>query len=92
MKSALKVECDELTPEHVDFKETQWEQIHKDMEAYFPDQEIVGWSLSLPGYDMQITDMILKTHLNHFAGNQKITVCNGAGGKEERFSCMITAD
>ena len=85
VKSALKVECDELTPEHVDFKETQWEQIHKDMEAYFPDQEIVGWSLSLPGYDMQITDMILKTHLNHFAGNQKILFVMEPVEKEEAF-------
>lgn len=85
VKSALEVECDELAPEHVDFKEAQWEQVHRDMEKYFPEQKIIGWSLSLPGYDMEITDVILKTHLNHFAGNQKILFVMEPTEKEEAF-------
>ncbi|MGI6006985.1 MAG: LysM peptidoglycan-binding domain-containing protein [Ruminococcus sp.] len=85
VKSALEVECAELAQEHMDFKDAQWDQVHKDMEKYFPDQEIIGWSLSLPGFDMEITDVILKTHLNHFAGNQKILFAMEPVERDEAF-------
>lgn len=85
VRSALEVKCPELAAEHVEFRDTQWEQVHQDMEKYFPDQEIIGWSLSLPGYDMEITDVILRTHLNHFAGNQKVLFAMEPTEKEEVF-------
>jgi hypothetical protein len=85
IRSALEVKSTELAAEHVEFKDAQWEQVHQDMEKYFPDQEIIGWSLSLPGYDMEITDVILRTHLTHFAGNQKVLFAMEPTEKEEIF-------
>lgn len=85
IRSALGVENMEIAEEHMDFKDAVWSQIHKDMEQFFPEQEIIGWSLSLPNFNMEISDLILKTHLNHFAGNQKVLFAMEPTEKEEAF-------
>ena len=85
IRSALGVENMEIAEEHMDFKDAVWSQIHKDMEQFFPDQEIIGWSLSLPNFNMEISDLILKTHLNHFAGNQKVLFAMEPTEREEAF-------
>lgn len=85
VKSVLSVECDEISPEHIGFKESQWSQIEQEVEKYFPEQEIVGWSLGLSGFDMRITDSILQIHMNHFPGNHKILFVIETREEEETF-------
>ena len=85
IRSALGVEGEEVAAEHMELKDVQWSRIHQDMEQYFPDQEIIGWSVSIPGFDMKITDEILRTHLNYFAGNQKVLFAMEPVEREEAF-------
>jgi LysM repeat protein len=85
IRSALKIEEPDISAEHMPFSDAVWSNIHKDMEKYFPDQEVIGWSLSLPGFNMKMNDIMLRSHLDHFAGNQKVLFVMEPGEKEEAF-------
>ena len=85
IKSALYIEEMEVSPEHMAFTDKIWGQVYEDGKKYFPGQEIVGWFISLPGYNMQINEVILKNHLNHFAGNEKTLFLVEPGEWEEAF-------
>lgn len=85
VRSALKIEEPDISAEHMPFSDAVWGNIHKDIEKYFPDQEVIGWSLSLPGFNMKVNDIILRAHLNHFAGNQKVLFVMEPSEKEETF-------
>lgn len=85
IRSALKIEEAEITAEHMPFSDLVWGEIHKDIEKFFPDQEIIGWVLSLPGFNMNINDIIQRTHLDHFAGSQKTLFVMEPIEKEEAF-------
>lgn len=85
IKSALQVKDMEVSPEHIVFNDKVWGQVYEDSRKYFPQQEIVGWFVSLPGFNMQINEVLLKTHLNHFAGNDKVLFVVEPGEWEEAF-------
>ncbi|MGN1141336.1 MAG: LysM peptidoglycan-binding domain-containing protein [Oliverpabstia sp.] len=85
IKSALQIQNMEVSPEHIVFSDKVWGQVYEDSRKYFPQQEIVGWFVSLPGFNMQINEVLLKTHLNHFAGNDKVLFVAEPGEWEEAF-------
>lgn len=85
IKSALQIQDMEVSQEHVVFTEKIWGQVYEDSKKYFQDQEIVGWFVSLPGFNMQMNEVLLKTHLNHFAGNDKVLFVVEPGEWEEAF-------
>lgn len=85
IKSALQIRNMEVSPEHIVFNDKVWGQVYEDSRKYFPQQEIVGWFISLPGFNMQINEVLLKTHLNHFAGNDKVLFVAEPGEWEEAF-------
>ena len=85
VKSALQIRDMEVSPEHIVFNDKVWGQVYEDSRKYFPQQEIVGWFVSLPGFNMQINEVLLKTHLNHFAGNDKVLFVTEPGEWEEAF-------
>ncbi|MCI6429643.1 MAG: LysM peptidoglycan-binding domain-containing protein [Oliverpabstia sp.] len=85
IKSALQIRNMEVSPEHIVFSDKVWGQVYEDSRKYFPQQEIVGWFISLPGFNMQINEVLLKTHLNHFAGNDKVLFAAEPGEWEEAF-------
>lgn len=85
IKSALQVKDMEVSPEHIVFSDKVWGQVYEDSRSYFPQQEIVGWFVSLPGFNMQMNEVLLKTHLNHFAGNDKVLFVVEPGEWEEAF-------
>ena len=58
---------------------------YEDSKKYFPEQEIVGWFAGFPGFNMEITEEIRKTHLDHFAGNDKVLFLMEPGEMEEAF-------
>ena len=59
--------------------------MYEDSKKYFPEQEIVGWFAGFPGFNMEITEEIRKTHLDHFAGNDKVLFLMEPGEMEEAF-------
>ena len=85
IKSALQIRDMDVSSEHIVFNDKVWGQVYEDSRKYFQQQEIVGWFLSLPGFNMQINEVILKTHLNHFAGNDKVLFVAEPGEWEEAF-------
>lgn len=87
IQSAMELADMEISLEHMQFTDKVWGEVHDTMEKYFKDQEILGWVLSLPGFNFEINDVILKTHLNHFAGNDKVLFLMEPTEKEEAFYC-----
>lgn len=85
IRSALKLEDTEATPEHIVFTEGMWTKIHEQLEKYFPNEEIVGWFFTAPGIGMEMTDTLYRTHRNHFGGNDKVLFLMEPGEKEETF-------
>lgn len=85
IRSALQIRNLELSPEHIRFDDKVWGQVYEDSKKYFPEQEIVGWFAGFPGFNMEITEEIRKTHLDHFAGNDKVLFLMEPGEMEEAF-------
>lgn len=85
IRSALQIRDLELSPEHIRLDDKVWSQVYEDGKKYFPEQEIVGWFASFPGFSMQINEEIRKTHLNHFGGNDKVLFLMEPGEMEEAF-------
>ena len=75
----------EVSADSLKFDEQVWKEVGDTIEKYFRDQNILGWFLSLPG-DMEENDeRILKIHLNHFGGNDKVLFRMEPSEKEEAF-------
>ncbi len=72
VKSALLIKDMEISEEHMDFNDKVWGQIHETSRQYFSNQEILGWFLSIPGGSVQLNDLMIKTHLDYFAGSEKV--------------------
>ncbi|MDY4670338.1 MAG: LysM peptidoglycan-binding domain-containing protein [Oliverpabstia sp.] len=85
IKSALEIQDLEVSPEHIVFSEKVWGQVYEESRKYFPEQDIVGWFVSLPGFNMQMNEILLKTHLNHFAGSDKTLFILEPGENEDAF-------
>lgn len=72
IKSAFCLTGIETDANHISFNETVFRQADEVMKKYFPQQEIVGWFFTAPEYSMQITDAMVRAHLNYFGGNDKV--------------------
>lgn len=85
VKSAVALSDMEVSEEHVDFTQETWNHVYEKNKEYFPEQEIVGWFLSVPGCSMELHEVICQTHLNHFGGNDKVLFVMEPLEKEEAF-------
>ena len=72
IKSAVALEEMEVSEEHLAFTQEIWNHVYEKNKEYFPEQEVVGWFLSIPGCSMELHEIICQTQLNHFGGNDKI--------------------
>ena len=85
LRGALEITGMEVSADSLKFDEQVWKEVGDTIEKYFRDQNILGWFLSLPG-DMEENDeRILKIHLNHFGGNDKVLFRMEPSEKEEAF-------
>ena len=85
IKSAVALEEMEVSEEHLAFTQEIWNHVYEKNKEYFPEQEVVGWFLSIPGCSMELHEIICQTHLNHFGGNDKILLVREPLEKEEAF-------
>ena len=85
LRGALEITCMEVSPDNLKFDEKVWKEVSDTMNRYFKDQSILGWFLSLPGDLEENDERILKTHLNHFGGNDKVLFRMESSEKEEAF-------
>lgn len=85
IKSAVALPDMEVTEEHLTFTQEIWNHVYEKNKEYFPEQEVVGWFLSIPGCAMELHEVICQTHLNHFGGNDKVLFVQEPLEKEEAF-------
>lgn len=85
VKSAVALPDMEVSEEHLEFTQEIWNHVYEKNKEYFPDQEVVGWFLSIPGCSMELHQVICQTHLDHFGGNDKILFVMEPMEKEEAF-------
>lgn len=85
VKSAVVLPDMEITEEHLSFTREIWNHVYEKNKEFFPDQEIVGWYLSIPGCSMELHEVICRTHLDHFGGNDKVLMVMEPLEKEEAF-------
>lgn len=67
------------------FSNEVWTDIYEDVKEYFKDVEIVGWYISKAGMPLEITENILKMHIDNFAGQDKTLLMYDCVEKEESF-------
>lgn len=84
IQSAMELEM-EISAEHISFTDQVWSEVHDTAQKYFEGQDILGWFLCLPQNEFEITELITKTHLNHFAGNDKVLFMMEPSEREEAF-------
>lgn len=85
IRSAAAIHTMEPAPDHLVFDDAVWTEVHDVMEKYFKNQKILGWALSLPGYGEDLNEMMIKTHINHFGGNDKTLLRVNGQEREENF-------
>ena len=85
IKSAVALPDMEVSEEHLEFTQEIWNHVYEKNKEYFPDQEVVGWFLSIPGCSMELHQVICQTHLDHFGGSDKILFIMEPLEKEEAF-------
>ena len=72
IKSALPIEdLGEKQGKYL-FTEKVWGNIYEECEKYFPEQEILGWFLARPGFEVEKTPVIEETHCTYFSGAEKV--------------------
>lgn len=79
------VQVKDVIENSVIFNDDIWTELYKDIKQYFENMEIVGWFVSLPYSVSEEMKGIKKTHLDNFAGNDKVCYLSDRTEKEEGF-------
>ena len=72
IKSAFPVEGVTERQGKYEFSENVWGDIYLACGKYFPEQEIVGWFLSNPGFAVEKNAAVEETHRTYFSGAEKL--------------------
>ena len=79
------VDVREIMNNTVIFSNDVWSGLNDEISYYFKDKQVVGWFLSEPYNNSSQSTWIKKTHINHFAGNDKIFFLFDREEDEENF-------
>lgn len=85
IKSALRIEDIKITEEQMVFTEKIWSWVYENGREYFPGQNVMGWFLHIPEYNVQITELVRRTHEANFAGKDKVLFIMDPAEQEEAF-------
>lgn len=88
ISGALAAQNLELDLEETTFDGETWSYIYQEVKTYFPDLEVVGWFLSRMGFSTEVNDMIMKLHVDNFAGSDKVLYIMDALEGEDAFYMM----
>lgn len=88
VSGALPAQNLELDLQEDSFNGETWSYIYQEVKAYFPDLEVVGWFLSRMGFSTEVNDMIVKLHMDNFAGPEKVLFIMDELAGEEAFYMM----
>lgn len=90
ISGALAAQNLELDLEETTFDGEIWSYIYQEVKNYFPDLEVVGWFLSRMGFSTSVNDMIVKLHMDNFAGPDKVLYIMDSLENEDAFYLMET--
>lgn len=85
IKSALRVSDMKITEEQAEFTEDIWSRVYENGREYFPGQNVMGWFLYIPGYNVQMAELVRKAHEINFAGKDKVLFIMDPAEQEEAF-------
>lgn len=85
INGAIEIKSRDFTLNHIYFNDEIWSGVYEIIKEYFSGMNIVGWFLSVPGYPLELNDEIMRVHLNHFAGNNKVLMMSEPIEKEDAF-------
>ena len=88
VSGALAAQNLELDLEETTFDGETWSYIYQEVKTYFPDLEVVGWFLSRMGFSTEVKDMIVRLHVDNFAGSDKVLYIMDALEGEDAFYMM----
>ncbi len=87
IRSAVALKNLEIYGEGVPFTDEVWAEVYGAIKEYFAEQDVLGWFLSIPGYPMDLDPGLVKTHINHFGGVDKVLmVAEPMDGEEDFFA------
>lgn len=87
IKSAIALKELKYDEEGILFTDELWADVYETIKEYFPEQDILGWFLSIPGYPVELGMEIRKTHMNQFGGvNKVLMVAEPEDGEEDFFA------
>lgn len=67
------------------FSDETWTEIYETMKRYFNNLEIMGWFLARNDSAFEIDESLYKTHIDNFAGVDKLLLLADVSEKEEEF-------
>lgn len=82
---ALAVEMEELCAEHISFTEENWQNIQKEKEQYFPEEEVVGWFFGNAQWGAETAQLFTKVHLKYFGGDKVLMLMDSSEGEDGFF-------
>ena len=88
ISGAIAAQNLELDLEESTFDDETWGLIYKEVKTHFPELAVVGWFLSRMGFSTEVNDMILKLHVDNFAGDDKVLYIMDALENEDAFYMM----
>lgn len=93
INGAILAELQELCAEHISFTEENWQNILKEKEEYFPEEDIVGWFFGNAQWGAETAQLFTKVHLKYF-GADKVFMLMDASESEDGFfrvenECLI---
>ena len=87
IRSAVALKDLRVYGDGIPFTDEVWAEIYGAIKEYFSAQDVLGWFLSIPGYPMDLDPGLVKTHINHFGGVDKVLmVAEPSDGEEDFFA------
>lgn len=75
-------ECPDILP---DLNERTWRKIHREMQQFFENCDIVGWVLDIPGNTLEITEEMEEIHRRNFVSQYQFFFLMDSKEREEAF-------
>lgn len=85
IRSSFQVEGVEVSVQNIPFDDHVWGAIYSTVKEHFSGQEIIGWFLSVPDFQLEINNPIYHAHLEHFIGDDKVFFAMDSVEKEEKL-------
>ena len=82
---AIQVDNAQKDGRKIIFSDETWTSIYEDIKKYFNNLEIVGWFLAGGDTGIEIDESLFRTHVDNFAGIDKVLLLVDPIEKEEEF-------